>query len=650
MKQQLRIFALTLLLILSGNATAAGGSFIALCYHDIQDDPQHQRVADALTISSAELVAQFNWLREHGYRPVSLDDILAARDGRRPLPEKAVLLTFDDGYLSTYTRVFPLLKLFDYPAVVAPLAKWIESKESQLQYGDKTAPRTAFLSWQQLREMADSGLVEIASHSYDLHHGVPGNPQGNRQPAATTRIYDAHRQRYEADEAFQHRIRQDLRRSRDLIEQRTGHRPRIVVWPYGSYSQEVVDIATELDMPVTFTLDEGTNDIHRLQAVKRILLPDATRLEDLAAELTLPTQPPFVRVAHVDLDYVYDQDPRQQEANLGRLLDRIKALQINTVYLQAYADPDGDGTADALYFPNRHLPMRADLFNRVAWQLLTRSEVQVYAWLPVLAFQLPPEHPAAQLLVERASAPDSGRDAVDYRRLSPFSREAHEVVKQIYEDLAKHAHFQGLLFHDDAYLSDYEDASPLALQVYQEQWGLPASLAAIRQDPALLNEWTRRKTDTLIYWTQTLADQVRYYRPEIKTARNLYAATVLNPAAQSWFAQSLRTFLTAYDYTALMAMPYMEGARQPKHWLRQLATRIHAVPGAVPRVVFELQSRNWHRDQPVADETLRTQMHLLQTLGIRNYGYYPDDFIHERPDIGAIRPLMSLSDYPYPRP
>ena len=45
-----------------------------------------------------------------------------------------------------------------------------------------------------------------------------------------------------------------------------------------------------------------------------------------------------------------------------------------------------DGVAEALYFPKRHLPMRADLFNRVAWQLMARAGVKVFAWMPVLAF------------------------------------------------------------------------------------------------------------------------------------------------------------------------------------------------------------------------------------------------------------------------
>ena len=83
----------------------------------------------------------------------------------------------------------------------------------------------------------------------------------------------------------------------------------------------------------------------------------------------------------------FDPDPARTERNLGLLLDRIQALEISHVFLQAFADPDGDGAADAVYFPNRHLPMRADLFNRAAWQLKTRSNVKVYAWMPILGLQ-----------------------------------------------------------------------------------------------------------------------------------------------------------------------------------------------------------------------------------------------------------------------
>ncbi|MGM3367015.1 poly-beta-1,6-N-acetyl-D-glucosamine N-deacetylase PgaB, partial [Escherichia coli] len=70
-------------------------------------------------------------------------------------------------------------------------------------------------------------------------------------------------------------------------------------------------------------------------------------------------------------------------------IERVKRIAPTHVYLQAFADADGNNTADALYFPNRHMPMRADLFSRVAWQLKSRAGVKVYAWLPVLGFELP---------------------------------------------------------------------------------------------------------------------------------------------------------------------------------------------------------------------------------------------------------------------
>src|SRR5690606_34061013 len=87
---------------------------------------------------------------------------------------------------------------------------------------------------------------------------------------------------------------------------------------------------------------------------------------------------PVQRVVQVDLDYVYDKDPEQQERNLSMLIDRMKYLAPSAVYLQAIADPKGDGDVTELYFPNRHLPMRADLFSRVAWQLKTRANTQFY--------------------------------------------------------------------------------------------------------------------------------------------------------------------------------------------------------------------------------------------------------------------------------
>ncbi|SDM34419.1 biofilm PGA synthesis lipoprotein PgaB [Geoalkalibacter ferrihydriticus] len=623
---------------------ARAGDFIVLCYHDVQrslDDP------DGMSVTLDSLIAQFSWLEENGYRVLSIDDLLRAQQAEHPLPDKTVMLTFDDGYTSFYTKVFPLLKAFEFPAVLAVVGGWTEVPEGSLvDYGDKQVPRERFMSWEQLREVAASGLVEIASHSYDLHHGVLANPQGNEQPAMTARRYDAERDRYESAAAYEARLRADFAHNAALFEKHLGARPRVMVWPYGKYNRLAQDLAAEFGMPIALTLDTGPNDPKELGAVRRVLLMNDPPLANFVWQMHNPLwqRPEPVRVMHVDLDYVYDPDPAQQETNLGLLLDRVLQMGVNTVYLQAFADPDGDGVADALYFPNRHLPVRADLFNRVAWQLQTRTGVKVYAWMPVLAFTLGETRDQVQSW--QADGP-AAPDPEQYRRLSPFAPDALRLVEEIYEDLATHAAFSGILFHDDALLSDFEDAHPAALAAYAAA-GLPEDIGAIRADPALQRRWTRLKMQTLHTFTGRLAQRVRDWRPDLKTARNLFALPVLERASESWFAQSLPRFLEHYDYTAIMAMPYMEGAEDPEAWLTELVRRIAETPGALDKVVFELQSVDWRHDNaPVPSSVLAQYMRLLAREGAKHYGYYPDDFFNNQPGVEELRPLMSLRTYPY---
>lgn len=641
----LRLAAIATAFVAIGTpAQAAEGavSYRVLCYHDVQEDVRVN--PDPYAVDSAQLVAQFAWMKDNGYRVVSLDDVIAAREGRRALPPKAVVLTFDDGYRSVYTRVFPLLKLFNYPAIVALSGRWLDAAPGEpVEYEGKQVPRERFLSWEQIREMADSGLVEMASHTYDLHRGIPANPHGSLIPAVIAYRYD--NGAYEDEPAHMARLRADLARNSALIESKAGRRPRVMVWPYGRDSIQAIEVARELGMPVTMNLTNGANNLDGdLSRVRRDELVRNPPLRDFIAMVAKDPAPVPERVVHVDLDYVYDADPRQQKANIDSLLDRILALRVTTVYLQAFADGDGNGQAEAMYFPNRHLPLRADLFSYVAWQLSTRAFVKVYAWMPVLAFELPSANSAAAFTVKSADA-DAASAHPRYRRLSPFSADAQRVIGEIYEDLARHAAFDGLLFHDDAVLDDFEDASPPALETYRE-WGLPASVEAIRADPQLLQRWTELKTRALIEFTGELAERVRDYRGGIKTARNLYARAVLEPAAQAWFAQSLPDFLAAYDYAAVMAMPLMEGAAKSDSWLDTLVRKVSAEPGALKKTVFELQSVDWNTRERVPTRTLAAQMNRLQRQGAVNFGYYPDDFLADHPGLAGIKPAISLQSFP----
>ncbi len=625
----LKLIVLFFSLLLSLNSFAQNGnnSFISICYHDVKDEWDD----DPMTVSTERLINQFTWLKSHGYHPVSVQDILDARAGKKNLPAKAVLLSFDDGYQNFYHKIYPVLKLFRYPAVFALVTRWMETADGEMvRYGNQLKSRKAFLKWEQVREMMASGLIEIASHSHNLHRGVFGNRQGNSEPAAVTRQYFPDKKRYENDREYRRRILADLKISSDILWQRTGKRPRVIVWPYGAYSREVMNIAKKTGMTVSVGLGSGLNHLSGSLHIQRYLMVDNPPLADFVYDLNHLAEQEPIRVAHVDLDYIYDDDSQQISRNLSKLLDRIKKMRINTIYLQAFSDPDGDGNADSLYFPNRNMPVRADLFNRIAWQLKTRARVNVYAWLPVLSFQteLPEEW-----WVHESKNGKAVLSRNNYRRLSPFHLQARKFIAEIYQDLAKYTHFSGILFHDDAFLTDFEDVSPAAM---------------LKTRGMTKRQKLQAKIRVLTEFTGYLADRVRYFRPEIKTARNMYANVVMDPASTEWFAQSFDDFFKHYDYVALMAMPYMENADNPRQWLSTLIDKVAGQhPRALKKTVFELQAVDWRTQRKIPEREISFQMDLLQQKNALNYGYYPDDFLVDQPALSMLKEMMTIEIFPF---
>jgi len=614
---------------------------LGIAYHNVDDRDPDQRVVGVRT---ERIIEQLAWLRENGYKPVTVDQILAARQGGPELPAKAVLLSFDDGYSSFYTRVLPILRSYNWPALMAPVGVWIDTPPNfPVNFAGDLRKRTEFLTWEQIREISRSGLVEIAAHTNASHLGILANPQGNLQPAAATRRYFASTGRYETEAQFQTRMRDDVEAISQKIRAVTGHAPRVWVWPYGTADGTSLQIVSDQGYKMSLTLDDGLGTLNQLMSSPRFLVasdPDGMHFANsiVGTEADSP-----MRVVHIDLDNVYDPDPARQEINLGKLVQRMSDIGANTVFLQAFADPEGDGLVRSVYFPNRHLPVRADIFDRVAWQLRTRAHVKVFAWMPVLSFALDDKLPR----VTRWD-PATGQTSIDpkqYRRLSPFDPNVRRIIGEIYEDVARLTPVDGILYHDDAVLSDFEDASPAALSVYAAN-GLPGSIGALRDDPAMLQRWTRFKSRYLIDFTQELTAKVRAIRgPQLQTARNLFAEPMLNPPSEAWFAQNLDDFLATYDWTAPMAMPLMEGQshRQSGAWLEKLVGTVKARPGALKRTVFELQARDWTQ-KPAADlkaEQMADWMGRLKRQGVTNFGYYPDNFLENSPDLQTVRPELS---------
>lgn len=204
---------LVLLLLLPIRQVWAEMRYGVLTYHNVVEGKVSGQT-DTPTVSRSKLIEHFDWLKNNGYTPVSWRQIKEAEAGKGSLPEKPVLLTFDDGYLSFYQTVFPLLQQYRYPAVLAVVTSWLDEKD-YVPYGTIKLPRNRFLSWPQIKTLQQSGLVEIASHSDNLHRGQAGNPMGSEFAAALSGYY--RNGRYETAEEYRHRIEVDLKTSADKI-------------------------------------------------------------------------------------------------------------------------------------------------------------------------------------------------------------------------------------------------------------------------------------------------------------------------------------------------------------------------------------------------------------------------------------------------
>ncbi len=486
-------------------------------YHEIID-PAQALDPDYAT-SPDDFRQQMAWLHRNQYHFVSIDDILASRRGQKPLPNNAVLLTFDDGYRSVYDNAYPVLKTYHAPAVVALVGSWLSGSDDQMvDFDHKKVSRHEFFTWNQLHEMVNSGLIELGNHTFALHDGILANPQGNMEPAVTTHRYDAKTQRYESQSRYKKRLSADLKQNIDFFRQHGFNAPRIMVWPYGSYNGSAAEIAVRLGMPLALTLEDGPNtSTTPLTALRRILLESSTTLNELAADIhsrdsdetenDLPQ-----KSLYVALDQIYDPDPVQQEKNLSRLLDRIHGSALNSVYIQTFSRSAQTGLADQLYFPNRHLPMRADLFNRVAWQIQSRTQVEhVFAGMPLMTWDFSQLTPLTQRPCRSC--------------IKPKDLSRRQIIKDLYEDLAKTVNFDGLYFDDPMTLID------------KKQMDGKAMAATIP-----------RQIDAFDRSTKELESIVRFWQPYLLTAHQPYTLPI-STTPKDLATQLLSDSLKKFDFT-----------------------------------------------------------------------------------------------------
>lgn len=199
-------------------------------YHNIARNPAIQQ---PWTVSLNDFKDQMSYLN-HNYRVMPLSTLLVDIKEGKPIPQNTVAVTFDDGYRSNYLLAYPILLKYRIPATVFIIVKYIDNG---------TIGGYPALKWSDLKTMASSGLVDVESHTYDLHRELPSGREGKMEPAVMVRIVNHNV--IETSKQHDLRIEADLLKSRQIIAKKVGTRSDILCWPFGFYDNHDVFLANK---------------------------------------------------------------------------------------------------------------------------------------------------------------------------------------------------------------------------------------------------------------------------------------------------------------------------------------------------------------------------------------------------------------------
>jgi biofilm PGA synthesis lipoprotein PgaB len=433
-----------------------------------------------------------------------------------------------------------------------------------------------------------------------------------------------------------------------IFQEKVGITPALFTWPYSAYNDIAVEEAKKQGFRMLLTLEEGLGNIYHLDRINRyyaqnMLFWVPTFKEELEQGLMDATP---IRGVQIDLDKVVDPASYEEsDKNLGKCLDRLESLGVNTVIVQAFCDREGSGNVKSLYYHNTVLPVEMDFLAHAVNRIKGRG-MQAFVWMPSLSFVLPDRKTNEELQVRALKNGHIRIAASSYRRLSPFAERSLAISQAIFRDLAAYVDFDGVLFQDDAYLTDEEDFHPAAAATFKKIFGRELSASSISDD-SLKIKWRSLKTETINRFIEKLAKTIRTYRPSAKIARNIYSEAVNNPKSQDWFSQNLESYLRSYDYTVVMDYSHMEkiGSRaRAKKWMKNLFDRVKKYNGT-DKVIFKVQAFDWEKDRWIDEATIKEELTHFLALGARHIAYYPDGVVEDKPRRDAIASIISGQEF-----
>jgi len=211
-----------------------------LLYHHLGEVQE----GDHDTIAPETFARHMKLLREKGYTPVSLQSLLDYAEADGELPEKPVVITFDDGYYSNYQYAFPVLQEYSYPAVIFVIGCSVGHMD---YYKDTEYAITPHFGLDEIRIMRASGLISVQSHSWDMHQW-PAYESGDAIRKNLLPLEG------ESEAEYALVLREDIRVARELIETEDD-RDISIAYPYGVTSDVTDEILKQEGYKISFSID-----------------------------------------------------------------------------------------------------------------------------------------------------------------------------------------------------------------------------------------------------------------------------------------------------------------------------------------------------------------------------------------------------------
>jgi peptidoglycan/xylan/chitin deacetylase (PgdA/CDA1 family) len=192
-----------------------------LCYHRFAE-----RCSASFCTPADVFEEQMKYLKENGYRVISLSEFQEFITYRRSIPLKSLVITLDDGYRSIYEIAYPILKKYEFTATLFIYTNFIGNSKSAM-------------TWDELRQMKADGF-EVGSHSLS-HCDLTRKRAG------------------ESDQAFFDRVKEELVVSKQIIDEKLGQDTTYLAFPYGAYDPAVLALSQEVGYKLGFSVKNGGN-------------------------------------------------------------------------------------------------------------------------------------------------------------------------------------------------------------------------------------------------------------------------------------------------------------------------------------------------------------------------------------------------------